>query len=98
MRLVAYRTFKIVRFKDMVVVRIKFKSLVHVGSLGNRIPRIMIFARNAGFRRRCRFGFGFAVVTDIARYAAILVPIRRGLLFLRLLTCRRSNDQQSGYS
>jgi hypothetical protein len=94
MRLMTHYTFKVVRFRNMVVMRVELKSLVIVGSLGNRIPRTMVLACKAGLGRRGRLGIGFSVMADAARYAAILVPIRRGLLFLGFLAYSRPDNQQ----
>jgi len=47
MRLMTLRTFEIVRFKDMVVMRIEFKSPVAVGSFGDCIKRVVVLACKA---------------------------------------------------
>jgi len=99
MSLVALRAFKVVHFKDMIVMWIEFIPIVSIGPFGNRTPRTMVLAHNTGFGRRCRLGLGFAVMADAARYAAILMPISRGLFpldFLSFLTYGRPDNQQGG--
>jgi hypothetical protein len=83
---------------------IKLVTLVNAGTFGNRIPGTMVLARNTFGRRGC-LGFGFAVMAYAARYAAILVPVRRGFLCLcrlfvlglpRLLAYCSTDKQQYG--
>jgi len=99
MRLMAKRTFKIVRCRNMVLMGIKFVFLICANPFDDNTPRTMILACETGFRGRGCLGIGFAVMAGAARYAAIFMPVCRGLLslnFLNLsfLVCGRPNNQQ----
>ena len=99
MRLMAHSTFKVVRFRNMVAVRIEFVFLVFFNPFVDRIPRAMILARKTGFGGRSLLGSAFAAMTGAACYASILVPVSRVLailFFTGFLTYGCPYNQQGG--
>ena len=81
----------------MVPVRIDSVFLVIIDPFRDSIPRSMVFASEARLWRRGRLWFRLTFMAGSARYAAILVTVRRGLLFPGFLAYGYSDSQQGGY-
>ena len=99
MRLMAHCTFKLIRIRNMIVMWINCVFLIFFNPFVDYIPRTMIFARKAGFGGRGLLGSVLAAMTGAARYAAILMSVRRVLTalgFLDFLTYGCPYNQQCG--
>jgi hypothetical protein len=85
MRLMTHCAFKVVRFRNMILVRIYFVFLIFLNPFSDHLPRAMILACKTGFGWRGRLWIILAAMAGAARHAAILVPVSRVFVLLGFL-------------